>query len=128
MPAPPLVSLPVDTTACTLCLCFCECVLFVLQAEVPFSVCCGRTDIDPVPAVRTQNRESRICITKEPQFAADSGSNVCIHIRWNTNRYVPQMSAEKMGMGRADGGVAVYSRKVMIKDKADNILPDCELC
>ena len=38
------------------------------------------------------------------------------------------MSAEKMGMGRADGGVAVYSRKVMIKDKADNILPDCELC
>eukprot|EP01045_Picozoa_sp_COSAG04_P015391 COSAG04_NODE_1213_length_7716_cov_4.100565_4_plen_159_part_00 len=28
------------------------------------------------------------------------------------------------GMGRADGGISVYSRKVMIKGKADNILPD----
>jgi TNF receptor-associated protein 1 len=27
-------------------------------------------------------------------------------------------------MGRTEGGVSVYSRKVMIKDKADNILPD----
>ena len=27
-------------------------------------------------------------------------------------------------MGRADGGISVYSRKVMIKGKADNILPD----
>jgi TNF receptor-associated protein 1 len=52
------------------------------------------------------------------QFAADAPLAIqCL-------LYVPQMSAEKLGMGRADGGVSVYSRKVMIKDKVEDILPD----
>ena len=38
--------------------------------------------------------------------------------------FVPQMHGEKYGMGREEGGVALYSRKVLIDNKAEGILPD----
>ena len=38
--------------------------------------------------------------------------------------YVPGTHMEKMGMGRQDPGVSLYSRKVLIQPKSDAILPD----
>ena len=38
--------------------------------------------------------------------------------------YVPQFSAEKMGVGRQEPGISVYSRKVLIKAKAEGVLPE----
>jgi TNF receptor-associated protein 1 len=38
--------------------------------------------------------------------------------------YFPERHMEKMGMGRMDPGVSVYCRKVLIKAKSKEILPD----
>lgn len=38
--------------------------------------------------------------------------------------YVPSFHAEKHGMGRMDAGVSLYSRKVMIASKSQDIVPE----
>lgn len=38
--------------------------------------------------------------------------------------YIPEYHSEKFGMSRLDPGVSVYSRKILIKAKAKEILPD----
>jgi len=38
--------------------------------------------------------------------------------------YVPQMESEKFGLGRQEPGVSLYSRKVLILEKAPKLLPD----
>eukprot|EP01052_Picozoa_sp_SAG31_P017444 SAG31_NODE_1193_length_9454_cov_38.779156_8_plen_308_part_00 len=52
------------------------------------------------------------------QFAADAPISIQALV------YVPDKSAEKMGIGRQDPGISVYSRKVLIKAKADGVLPE----
>ena len=38
--------------------------------------------------------------------------------------YVPQMHSEKYGQGRMEPGVSLYSRKVLIDSKPENLLPE----
>ena len=38
--------------------------------------------------------------------------------------YVPQMESEKFGLGRQEPGVSLYSRKVLVLEKAPKLLPD----
>ena len=38
--------------------------------------------------------------------------------------YFPERHLEKLGMGRLDAGVSLYSRKILIQSKSSNILPD----
>jgi TNF receptor-associated protein 1 len=38
--------------------------------------------------------------------------------------YVPTMHSEKYGMGRMEPGVSLYSRKVLIDNKPENLLPE----
>lgn len=45
-------------------------------------------------------------------------------IQINALFYFPSRHMEKFGMGRMEHGVSLYSRKVLIKPKADSLLPD----
>jgi TNF receptor-associated protein 1 len=58
----------------------------------------------------------------KPQMRLQYGADVPLAI--NALLYVPGTHMEKMGMGRQDPGVSLYSRKVLIQPKSEAILPD----
>jgi len=45
-------------------------------------------------------------------------------VQLNALLYIPQMQMEKFGLGRQDPGVSLYSRRVLIMDKAPKLLPE----
>jgi len=57
-----------------------------------------------------------------PQMRLSYNADVPLSIK--TLLYVPGGHMEKMGMGRMDPGVGLYSRKVLIQPKSEAILPD----
>jgi len=57
-----------------------------------------------------------------PYYRLHFHSEVPLNI--NALFYVPTSHMEKFGMGRMEPGVSVYSRKVLIKAKSKDILPD----
>jgi len=58
----------------------------------------------------------------KPMFRVHLSSDAPIHLR--ALFFIGESHLEKQGMGRMPPGVNVYSRKVLIKSKADDILPD----
>lgn len=58
----------------------------------------------------------------KPMFRVHFSSDAPIHIR--ALFFVGETHYEKHGMGRMPPGVSVYSRKVLIKSKSDEVLPD----
>ena len=64
-------------------------------------------------------------LTKNPEkprnylhFVADTPVNI------HSLMYIPQHHMERMGMGREEPGISIYSRKVLIQAKSPHILPD----
>ena len=50
--------------------------------------------------------------------------NADVPLQINALFYFPERHMEKYGMGRMDPGTSLYSRKVLIKSKAQGLLPD----
>lgn len=58
----------------------------------------------------------------EPMFTLMYSTDSPINIR--SLFYIGQQHSEKYGMGRMQSGISLFSRKVLIKPKAEGILPD----
>lgn len=66
------------------------------------------------------------------KFIANAYDTPLYHFMYQTDApvaiksafYIPQMHTEKYGMGRMEMGVNLYSRKVLIKSKCKELLPD----
>ncbi|EFA77590.1 heat shock protein Hsp90 family protein [Heterostelium album PN500] len=91
----------------------------------------------PVNTIRPLWTLSKSSITEEEhkqfyQFISKSYDTPTYRIHFSTDTplsirslfYIPSQHVEKYGMGRMEPGVALFSRKVMIQQKAKGLLPE----
>lgn len=101
---------------------------------VPYPVLVNEDKINTVQALWTKNKNE---ITEEeytefykfianaydePMFKMHFSSDAPINI--NTLLFVPKSNLERFGFGRMEAGVNLYCKKVLIQEKAKDILPE----
>jgi molecular chaperone HtpG len=101
---------------------------------VPYPVLVNDEKINTVQALWTKNKNE---ITEEeynefykfianaydePQFKMHFSSDAPINL--NTLLFVPKSNFERIGFGRMEAGVNLYCKKVLIQEKAKDILPE----
>eukprot|EP00698_Gefionella_okellyi_P009900 TRINITY_DN2541_c0_g1_i1.p1 TRINITY_DN2541_c0_g1~~TRINITY_DN2541_c0_g1_i1.p1 ORF type:complete len:577 (-),score=169.98 TRINITY_DN2541_c0_g1_i1:75-1805(-) len=100
---------------------------------VGFPILVDGKRVNTVQAVWTmpKNEVTDQMHTEFYQFVAHAWDEPRAHLHFQTDQpvsiqslfYLPQSHSEKYGLGRMDPGVHLYSRKVMIQQKAQHLLP-----
>ncbi|EGC31718.1 TNF receptor-associated protein [Dictyostelium purpureum] len=101
---------------------------------VGFPILLNGTAVNTIRPLWTLNKNA---ITEEDhkqffQYLSKSYDTPSYHIHFSTDTplsirsifYVPSQHMEKYGMGKMEPGVSLFSRKVLIQQKAKGILPD----